>query len=128
MVGLQKSAVELTGFDRAEVAANGWMAYPALGRLAQVAPLDMTQQMFLARCKSLHDVWQRVPNGYLKSLLVCAGCPRADVKDLASLKLLQALLNIIQSLNVHEEASDAFASNGEREGWKDRNEAMAPFS
>jgi hypothetical protein len=126
-VGLNKSAVELTGFDRAEVAANGWLAYPALSRLAQVAPLDMTQQMFLARCKSLHEVLQRVPNGYLKSLLECAGCPRAAIKDLGSIKLLQALLNVIESLNVHEEAIDAFASSGEREGWKNRNEALAPL-
>ena len=126
-VGLNKSAVELTGFDRSEVVANGWMAYPTLSRLAQVAPLDMSQQMFLARCKSLHEVWQRVPNGYLKSLLEHAGCPRAAVKDLGSLKLLQALLNVIERLNGHEEASDAFASGKEPEGWNDRNEAMAPL-
>jgi hypothetical protein len=124
-VGLNKSAAELTGFDCAEVAANGWLAYPALSRLAQVAPLNMTQQIFLARCKSLHEVWQRVPNGYLKSLLEHAGCPRVEVKNLGSLKLLQALLNIIERLNVHEEASDAFASGREPESWNDRNEAMA---
>jgi len=126
-VGLNKAAVELTGFDRAEVAANGWSAYPALSRLAQVAPLNMTQQMFLARCKSLHEVWQRVPNGYLKLLLERAGCPRVAVKELRSLKLLQALLNVIERLNAHEEASDAFASGGEPEGWNNRNEAMAPL-
>ncbi len=100
-VGLNKSAVELTGFDRAEVVANGWMAYPTLSRLAQVAPFDLSQQMFLARCKSLHEVWQRVPNGYLKSLLEGAGCPRTAVRDLGSLKLLQALLNVIERLNAH---------------------------
>ncbi len=126
-VGLNKSAVELTGFDRTEVAANGWLAYPALGRLAQVAPLNMTQQMFLTRCKGLHEVWQRVPNGYLKSLLERAGCPKGAVKELGSLRLLQALLNIIERLNAHEEASDAFASGKEPEGWNDRNEAMAPL-
>jgi len=126
-VGLNKSAVELTGFDRAEVAANGWLAYPALSRLAQVAPLNMTQQMFLARCKGLHEVWQRVPNGYLKSLLERAGCPRVAVKELGSLRLLQALLNVIERPNAHEEASDAFASGREPEGWNGRNEAMAPL-
>ena len=126
-MGLRKSAAELTGFDRAEVAANGWLAYPALSRLAQVAPLDMTQQMFLARCKSLHEVWQRVPNGYLKSLLEHAGCPRAAIRELGSLKLLQVLLNIIGRLNAHEEASDAFVSGKEPEGWGDRNEALAPL-
>lgn len=124
-VGLHKSASELTGFDRAEIVANGWLAYPALSRLAQVAPMNMTQQSFLARCKSLHEVWQRIPNGYLKSLLERAGCSRADVKSFASLKLLQALLNIVERLNIHEEAIDAFASNQEPEGWRERNEAMA---
>lgn len=126
-VGLNKAAVELTGFDRTEVAANGWLAYPALSRLAQVAPLNMTQQMFLARCKSLHEMWQRVPNGYLKSLLKRAGCPRVAVKDLGSIKLLQALLNVIERLNAHAEERDAFASRIEPEGWNDRNEAMAPL-
>ncbi len=87
----------------------------------------MTQQMFLARCKSLHEVWQRVPNGYLKLLLERAGCPRVALKELGSLKLLQALLNVIERLNAHEEASDAFASGREPEGWNDRNEAMAPL-
>lgn len=127
IVGLNKSAVELTGFDHVEVEANGWLAYPALSRLAQVAPLNMTQQMFLARCKGLHEVWQCVPNGHLKSLLEHAGCPRVAVKDLGSLKLMQALLNVIERLTDHEEASDAFASGRELEGWSDRNEAMAPL-
>ena len=126
-LGLHKSASELTGFDHAELLSNGWLAYPALSRLAQVAPLDMTQQMFLSRCKSLHEVWQRVPNGYLKSLLGHAGCPRASIKDLGSIKLLQALLNIVEMLNVHEEASDAFASTQEPEGWEECNETMAPL-
>jgi hypothetical protein len=126
-IGLKKSASELTGFDRAEVKANGWLAYPALSRLAQVAPLGMTQQMFLARCKSLHEVWQRVPNGYLKSLLEHAGCPRAAVKDIGSLKLLQALLNIVDKLNAHEEAIDVFISSQEPEGWNERNAVMAPL-
>lgn len=75
----------------------------------------------------MHEVWQRVPNGYLKSLLKHAGCPRPAVKDLGSLKLLQALLNIVENLNVHEEAGDAFASASKPEGWNLRNDAMAPL-
>lgn len=126
-VGLHKAPIDLTGFDRAEVAANGWLAYPALGRLAQVAPLNMTQQMFLARCKSLHELWQSIPNGYLKGLLEHAGCPRKSVNGLASLKLLQALLNIVESLNAQQEKCDAFASDREPEGWQSRNSAMAPL-
>lgn len=126
-VGLNKSAAELTGFDQAEVDANGWMAYPALSRLAQVAPLDMSQQAFLARCKSLHELLQHISSGYLRSLLEHAGCPKAAVKGLASLKLLEALLNIVERLNTHDETSDAFVSGIEPEGWRSRSKAMAPL-
>jgi len=124
-VGLSKSAVELVRFEPAEIESNGWLSYPELGRLAQVAPLDMSQQSFLARCKSLHELWQHVPNGFLKSLLKCAGCPNQEIKKLGSLKLLQALLNIVKSLNEQEETQDAFSSSEEPEAWNGRNDAMA---
>jgi hypothetical protein len=126
-MGLNKTAFDLTGFDRNELVANGWLSYPALSKLAQVAPLDMTQQMFLSRCKSLHEVWQRIPNGYLKSLLERAGCPKSAVRGFGSLKLLQALLNIVEMLNVNEEASDSFGSEQEPDGWRSRSETMAPL-
>jgi hypothetical protein len=126
-VELKKTATELVGFSREQLYTNGWMAYPNLCRLAQVAPLNMTQQAFLTRCKSLHEVWQKVPNGYLKTLLEQAGCPRAAVKDLGTIKLLQSLTNIVQLLNRHEEPIDVFRSTHEREGWCDRNDAMAPL-
>ena len=124
VVGLRKTAVELIGFSREELAANGWLSYPNLARLAQVVPLNMTEQAFLARCKSMHELWQRVPNGFLRSLLEKAGCPKAAINPLASLKLLEALLNIVQRLNSEEEALSAFAGKAE-EGWNSRNETMA---
>jgi hypothetical protein len=127
LFGLTKTGADLVGFSREELQWSGWAEYPNLCRLAQVAPLDMSQQDFLARCKSLHEVWQKLPDGYLKTLLEKAGCPRAAVKELGSIKLLQALTNIIQQLNRHEESIDAFSSTSEREGWRDRNNAMAPL-
>ena len=125
VAGIDKSAIDIVGFSRAEIRDNGWLAYPQLCRLAQVAPLDMTQQAFLARCKSLHEVWQKVPNGFLKRLLEAAGCARNNVKDLASLKLLQSLLNIFERLDTDEEASDAFLNTVEMEGWNLSNERVA---
>ncbi|MER9600498.1 hypothetical protein NKJ08_38120, partial [Mesorhizobium sp. M0244] len=121
------SAIMRVGFSRAEVRANGWLAYPQLSRLAQVAPLDMSQQAFLARCKSLHEISQCVPDGFLKSLLEKAGCARATVKQLGGFKLLESLLNIIERLNANEELRDAFQSEVEPEGWRSRNAAMAPL-
>ncbi|MEX0851852.1 MAG: hypothetical protein WD036_01010 [Bauldia sp.] len=126
-VGIMKSAIDLIGFSWAEVRSNGWLAYPQLSRLAQVAPLDMSQQVFLSRCKSLHEIWQRIPNGFLRSLLAKAGCPRAAIKQVGSLRLLQALLNILARLDANEEARDAFENEAAPEGWDDRNAAMAPL-
>jgi hypothetical protein len=120
-------ATEITGFNRAEIAANGWLHYPELSRLAQVAPLDMTQQDFLARCKSIHELWQRIPNGFLKALLVRAGCPNEAVRSLGSLKLLQALLNIVQNLNRQGELKEAFDNAELLPNWTDANESMAPL-
>jgi hypothetical protein len=127
IVKTPKAADELTGFSRAEIRANGWTAYPQLSRLAEVAPLDMTQQAFLTRCKRLHEVWQRVPNGFLKTILEQAGCPRVKIKQLGSLKLLEALLNIVTHLNANEETSDAFQNGEEPDGWQNQNAAMAPL-
>jgi hypothetical protein len=126
-VGLNRAGAELVKLSRVELHANGWLHYPQLCRLAQVAPLDMSQSAFLARCKSLHELWQCVPNGFLKSLLREAGCPAASIKDVGSLKLLQAILNIVTRLNAAEENRDAFASANEPEGWDVRNLAMAPL-
>lgn len=126
-VGLNRSATDLVGFSRAELHANGWASYPQLLRLGQVAPLAMTQQAFLSRCKSLHEVWQKVPNGFLKQLLEAAGCSRRAVKDLGSMKLLQALFNVVEQLDADEEARDAFMNTAEPDAWNSSNERMAPL-
>jgi hypothetical protein len=87
----------------------------------------MTQQAFLARCKQLHEILQKIPNGYLKSLLEKAGCPRGKINDLGLLKLLEALLNVLQRLNDDEESLDAFGSQREPEGWNARSPLIAPL-
>lgn len=125
--GIQKSAQDLIGISREEIGSNGWLVYPQLARLAQVAPLDMSQQAFLARCKSLHELWQRVPDGFMKLLLAKAGCLRQTTKELGSLKLLQALLNIVERLNANEESVDSFENTEEPAEWSNKNTVMAPL-
>lgn len=125
ILGIQKSPVELVGFSREEVENNGWLHYPQLSKLAQVAPLDMTQQAFLARCKSIHEIWQKLPNGFLRQVLQVAGVPKAKIANFASLKLLEVLLNIVERLDAQGEASDAFKCDEDPEGWNARNTAIA---
>lgn len=125
MVGQNKSSEDLVGFSASDISVNGWLHYPQLSRLAQVAPLSMSEQDFLARCKSLHEIWQKVPNGFLKRILEAAGCPKKEVGDLASAKLLQALLNVAEQLDAHDENMSAFISADEPDDWKTRNEKLA---
>ncbi|TLX71767.1 hypothetical protein FAS41_24520 [Pseudomonas nicosulfuronedens] len=122
---INKSSQELFGLSREQVRDEGWWSYSQLAKLAQVAPLAMSQQSFLARCKSVHEVWQRLPNGFLKKLLEAAGVPKKKVADLGSLKLLEALLNILINLDTHEESVDAFKRTDEPEGWDKRSTGMA---
>lgn len=125
LVGQNKSAEDLVGLSAHDIGANGWLHYPQLSRLARVAPLAMPEQDFLARCKSLHEIWQKVPNGFLKRILEAAGCPKKEVGELGTMKLLQALLNIAERLDAHDEDGNAFISSDEPEGWKVRNERLA---
>lgn len=118
-------AADIVGLSRAELRANGWLNYPELSRLAQVAPLSMTEQAFLSRCKDIHELWQRIPNRLLRNLLVSAGHTRSGVMTLGSLKLLQALLNIVERLNMEGEHVDAFGADAEPGDLTTRNSALA---
>ena len=124
-LGMHNEAESLVGLSRVEIETNGWHRYSQLSRLARVAPLDMTQAAFLSRCKSLHELWQRIPNGVLRSMLRRAGCPANGINNLASGKLLQALLNIVEGLDAQQESIEAFSSENATEDWNRRNERLA---
>ncbi|MBA4492422.1 hypothetical protein [Paracoccus sp. S1E-3] len=124
-VGRDESAPDIVKFDRQELKNEGWTGYPELCRLAQVAPLDMSEQEFLSRCKNIHEIAQRVPNGFLRSLIKSAGHDGKDIKEFAGLRLLQAMTNILERLNADGEQIDAFGAGTIPEDLTVRNCAMA---
>jgi hypothetical protein len=125
--GEPEAANDIVTISRAELQANGWHSYPELCRLAQVAPLDLTEQAFLSRCKSIHELWQKIPNAYLRRLVVHAGHAGGKVQGFASLRLLQALTNILERLNRDGENFGAFAAGAEEDDLQTRNAALAPL-
>jgi len=125
IVGEDKSPEELVGFSAEEISGNGWLHYPKLRRLARVAPLSMSEQDFLGRCKSLHEIWQKVPNGFLKRVLQAAGCAKGETEKLGSVKLLQAILNVAERLDAQDEDANAFNSADAPDGWNEANERLA---
>lgn len=69
-LGLGTSTCEdLIGVSIEELQAERWLPYPKLSRLAQVAPLSMSEQQFLSRCKEIHELWQKIPNGILRRIV-----------------------------------------------------------
>lgn len=126
-VGVQANVDDVLRFSRGEITANWWHRYPQLSRLAQVAPLDMSQQAFLSRCKVLHETWQSISAAHLKRLLKAAGCPAKEVDGLASAKLLQGVLNLLERLEGEQKDVTALRSAEEPTGWKDKNERLAPL-
>ena len=119
------AANEIIGISRAELRANGWLNYSKLSRLARVAPLTMSEEAFLSRCKSIHELWQCIPNGFLRDLLVSAGHSRPAVRDLGSLKLLQALSNVVERLNAGGEHVNAFGDSAQPADLTTDNRAFA---
>ncbi|MBY3201325.1 hypothetical protein [Rhizobium laguerreae] len=124
-VGTPADPEDIVRLSRKEITANGWLNSPELQRLAQVAPVSMTEQAFLGRCKSVHELYQRIPNGFLRGLVQRAGHSRKDIGEIASLKLLQALTNIVERLNADGEKVDAFASGSDPDDLTSRNNNMA---
>jgi len=126
-LGTPSDAVDIVKLSREEIRANGWMHYPELQRLAQVAALSMSEQAFLARCKGIHELYQRIPNGFIRGLVQKAGHARKDIGEIKSLKLLQALTNILQRLNADGERLDAFASGPDAADLTERNAKIGPL-
>ncbi|MGV1950133.1 hypothetical protein ACQZ44_04870 [Agrobacterium vitis] len=124
-IGTPKDTEEIIKLSKKEIKANGWRNFPELQRLAQVAPLSMTEQAFLARCKSLHELYQRIPDGFIRGIVIRAGHLSKNMEKVGSLKLLQALTNIVERLNRDDEPLDAFGSSADAEDLSSRNEKMA---
>lgn len=125
--GLTRTSTDLVGFTESELSNNGWLNYPILVKLAKVAPLDMNSDAFLSRCKTLHEVLQKLPNNFLTSVLKFAGCTSAEVKGLGSFKLLQGLLNIFEDLSSSGKGLSSLAGAATTVDWKRSHPTMAPL-
>ena len=66
--GLSSTAAEIGGLSESDIQYKGWWTFPELGRLGNVAPLTMTYQQFLARCKDIFAVFRGIEIGSLEIL------------------------------------------------------------
>jgi len=91
-----------------------------------VAPLAMTQQAFLARCKSLNELLQLVSQDHLTALLKVAGCTDKNLKDLGGrLKRMQTLFLLVEVLRKSGDGIASFAGCADAIDWRARSDAMS---
>lgn len=120
-------AIQFSEFDRGSYHNEGFGEFPIIQRMAQIVPLDMYQQDFLSRCKTLNEIIVRLKVGTLKRVLRTLGASKNDVADLQGLKLLQGILNILEHLNEQLEDESALADSAKMIDWKKINPTMAPL-
>jgi len=120
-------SIQFSEFDRGSYHNEGFGDFPIIQRMAQVAPLDMYQQDFLSRCKTLNEIIVRLKVGNLKRVLRTLGASENDVAGLQGLKLLQGILNILEQLNEQLEDKSALVDSATIIDWKKVNPIMAPL-
>lgn len=123
--GSEISPVDILTFDRESYTNEGFGDFPIFQRLAQVAPWEMYEQDFLARCKTLNEVINRIKSGCLKKVLIGLGVENTQIKDLKILKLLQALLNVTQYFNEQCESIQTLPKLDESVNIKAENVSLA---
>jgi hypothetical protein len=87
----------------------------------------MSEQQFLSRCKDMHELWQKIPNGVLRRIVDEGGHDPKSYKGFGSLKLLQILTNILERLNSNQETTASFNGGHDDSEIADRNGNLAPL-
>jgi hypothetical protein len=87
----------------------------------------MTEQQFLSRCKEIHELWQKLPNGVIRKIIDQAGHDSKKYKGFGSLKLLQVLTNVLERLSSNRESVSNFDSGHQEAEVTGRNSRLAPL-
>lgn len=122
--------VPLTGFDifeynNDELNAEGLRNYPVLQKLAHVASSDMQEQDFLARCKTINEIINKIKIGSLKKLSIAMGVKPKDVERMQALKLLQGILNFTDAILEQNEEKSALKHVNELTAFNSPNFKLA---
>lgn len=94
-------------YNKDELCAEGLRNYPLLQKLSQVASSDMQEQDFLARCKTINEIINKIKIGSLKKLSIAMGVNPKDVEKFQALKLLQGILNFTDAILEQNEEQSA---------------------
>ena len=125
-LGIPCSATDLIDLSRSEWDASCSLMWPDVEKLAHIAPLNMREDEFLSRCKRIHALLERIIKVRpLRQILKKRGHKRSKFKELRSLKLLQALSNIVERLNADGHTMEDFVNKPKAGELERMNSALA---
>lgn len=101
------SSSDIFEYNKNELNSEGLRNYPILQKLSHVASSDMQEQDFLARCKTINEIVNKIKVGSLKKLSIAMGVNAKDVEKLQTLRLLQGILNLTEFILVQNEEPSA---------------------
>lgn len=107
------SGSDIFEYNKDELDAEGLRNYPVLQKLSHVASSDMQEQDFLARCKTINEIINKIKIGTLKKLSIAMGVNAKDVERLQTLKLLQGILNFTDVIIEQNEEPSALKNANE---------------
>lgn len=112
-------------YNKEELEAEGLRNYPVLQKLSHVASKDMQEQDFLARCKTINEIINKIKIGSLKKLSIAMGANPKDIEKLQTLKLLQGILNYTDTILEQNEEQSALKHANELANFNSANLKLA---
>ncbi|HDL8259110.1 TPA: hypothetical protein PXQ85_004347 [Yersinia enterocolitica] len=85
----------------------------------------MQEQDFLARCKTINEIINKIRMGSLKKLNIAMGVNTKDVEKLQTLKLLQGILNLTEAILEQNEEQSALKHANELANFNSSNLKLA---
>ncbi|EPB7297297.1 TPA: hypothetical protein ACGBQ2_004962 [Yersinia enterocolitica] len=119
------SSSDIFEYNKDELDAEGLRNYPVLQKLSHVASSDMQEQDFLARCKTINEIINKIRMGSLKKLNIAMGVNTKDVEKLQTLKLLQGILNLTEAILEQNEEQSALKHANELANFNSSNLKLA---
>lgn len=114
-------AENIIRMSKKDLEYKGWYSNERLFKMAKVAPLNMTQDDFLSRCKTVNELFNQIPIGPLREIVLSTGINSDDIKNFKSIKLLHGIKNILDYLvSNHLKVSD-FKGYPEELKWAEEN-------
>ncbi|QLE85419.1 hypothetical protein FLM48_10220 [Shewanella sp. Scap07] len=114
-------------FGRQEYDNEGIRNFSIIKKLSQVAPLDMYEQDFLARCKTLNEILGRFKPVPLRNVLLALGAKKKDINEIQGIRLFQALCNVLEDHNGKSESHELLHKAASDINIKNRNIKIAPL-